>query len=253
VLTLRRKGRLEVGAHGDILALDRDEFRLVHLLAQGRRMVNDGRLVTHESFLEGSNRGDRADRRGVRRASESGPFGRRRWPKVHLEFATQKLSCVAVRSVADRRVLCGETTSGTIPASLRAERSVNVQKRTPDFSDLFDRAAAACAESQRIVGLSARTVRLAHSGRAESVRIRRVAMLMRDTWAEAEAVHWVLRNEVERVARMMREAGVDDHAAVATVRAHIRFVLYDGGLAERDAEPVVDRASLWVEQIYAAA
>jgi hypothetical protein len=51
----------------------------------------------------------------------------------------------------------------------------------------------------------------------------------------------------------LRDAGVDDRAAVATVRAHIRFVLYDGGLAEQDAEPVVARASLWVEQIYAAA
>ena len=56
VLKLTRKGRLEVGAHGDILVLDRDEFRLVHLLAQGKRMVDDGRLVEHESFLEGSNR-----------------------------------------------------------------------------------------------------------------------------------------------------------------------------------------------------
>jgi beta-aspartyl-dipeptidase (metallo-type) len=56
VLQLTRKGRLEVGAHGDILVLDREEFRLVHLLAQGKRMVEDGRLVAQESFLEGSNR-----------------------------------------------------------------------------------------------------------------------------------------------------------------------------------------------------
>ena len=76
---------------------------------------------------------------------------------------------------------------------------------------------------------------------------------MRQAWAEAEAVHSVLRNEVERVARTLREAGVDHRAALATVRAHIRFVLYDGGLAEQDAEPVVARASSWVEQVYAAA
>src|SRR5688572_23135680 len=56
VLKLGQKGRLEVGAHGDILMIDRSEFGLVHLLAQGKRMVNDGRLVAHESFLEGSNR-----------------------------------------------------------------------------------------------------------------------------------------------------------------------------------------------------
>jgi DNA-directed RNA polymerase sigma subunit (sigma70/sigma32) len=130
---------------------------------------------------------------------------------------------------------------------------VTVQNKRPDFSDLFDRAAAACAEAQRLVGLSARTVSHTRSSRSDSSQLRRTAVLMRDAWAEAEAVHSVLRNEVERVARTLREAGVDDRAAVATVRAHIRFVLYDGGLAEQDAEPVVARASLWVEQIYAAA
>src|SRR5687768_10619013 len=56
VLKLGQKGRLEVGAHGDILVLDRDEFRVVHALAQGKRMVYDGALVAHEAFLEGSNR-----------------------------------------------------------------------------------------------------------------------------------------------------------------------------------------------------
>jgi beta-aspartyl-dipeptidase (metallo-type) len=56
VLKLKQKGRLEVGAHGDILVLDAAEFRLVHVLAQGKCMVNDGSLVAHEAFLEGSNR-----------------------------------------------------------------------------------------------------------------------------------------------------------------------------------------------------
>ena len=56
VLKLTKKGRLEVGAHGDILVLDRAELRLVHVLAQGKRMVDDGRLVAREAFLEGSNR-----------------------------------------------------------------------------------------------------------------------------------------------------------------------------------------------------
>jgi hypothetical protein len=130
---------------------------------------------------------------------------------------------------------------------------VTQSSRRSDFSELFNRAAAACAESQRNVGLSARTVSSSRATRAEASRLRRVAMQMRDTWADAEAVHAVLRSEVERVARSMRDAGVDDHAAVATVRAHIRFVLYDGGLTEQDTEPVVERASLWVEQVYAAA
>ena len=56
VLALRRKGRLEVGAHGDILVLDQGEFRVVHVLAQGKRMVFDGSLVAPEAFLEGSSR-----------------------------------------------------------------------------------------------------------------------------------------------------------------------------------------------------
>src|SRR4051812_39899420 len=56
VLALEQKGRLKTGAHGDLLVIDRDEFRLVHVLAQGKRMVRDGELATHERFLEGSNR-----------------------------------------------------------------------------------------------------------------------------------------------------------------------------------------------------
>ena len=125
--------------------------------------------------------------------------------------------------------------------------------RRPDFSELFYRAVAACAESQRTVARSARTVALARTSRSYSSRLRRIAVQMRDSWASADQTHSVLRNEVERVAREMREAGIDDRAAVATVRAHIRFALYDGGLAEQDAEPVVQRASGWVAQVYAAA
>lgn len=121
------------------------------------------------------------------------------------------------------------------------------------FSELFNRAAAACAESQRLVGLSARTLSHTRVSRADALRLRRTAAQVRVAWAEAEAVHLVLRDEVERVARTLRDAGVDPRAAVATVRSHIRFVLYDGGLTEQDAEPVVARATLWVEQVYAAA
>lgn len=130
---------------------------------------------------------------------------------------------------------------------------------TPGFSDWFNGAAAACAESQRLVSRSSETITRSKLSRATASRLRgdalrrRVAMEMQQAWAEAEAAHAALRDEVERVARTMRETGVDDRAAVATVRAHIRFVLYDGGLTEQDAEPVVARASLWVEQIYAAA
>ena len=129
--------------------------------------------------------------------------------------------------------------------SLRSKRS--------DFSSLFDRAAAACAESQRIVSHSAQTAERARASRAASSLLRRSVLQIRDAWANADAMHAVLRAEVEGVARAMRDAGVEDHEAVVTVRARIRFVLYDGGLTEQDAEPVVERASLWVEQVYAAA
>ena len=56
VLALEQKGRLQTGAHGDLLVIDRTEFRLVHVLARGKRMVDDGELATRERFLEGSNR-----------------------------------------------------------------------------------------------------------------------------------------------------------------------------------------------------
>jgi beta-aspartyl-dipeptidase (metallo-type) len=56
VLKLTHKGRLETGAHGDILVLEKDEFELVHVLAQGKRMIDDGALVVREQFLEESNR-----------------------------------------------------------------------------------------------------------------------------------------------------------------------------------------------------
>lgn len=126
-------------------------------------------------------------------------------------------------------------------------------KPTHDFSSLFDRAAAACAESQRLVSRSALTAERALAVRMTSEKLRRTAMRMREAWENAEAMHAVLRVEVEQIARSLRAAGVADRDAVATIRARIRFVLYDGGLTEQDTEPVVQRASLWVAQVYAAA
>ena len=55
-LGLKQKGRLETGAHGDILVMEADGFELVHVLAQGKRMVTDGSVVIREKFLEESNR-----------------------------------------------------------------------------------------------------------------------------------------------------------------------------------------------------
>jgi beta-aspartyl-dipeptidase (metallo-type) len=56
VLKLEKKGRLEVGADGDILVLKKTGFELVHALAHGRRMVTDGEVSVRERFLERSNR-----------------------------------------------------------------------------------------------------------------------------------------------------------------------------------------------------
>ena len=56
VLALKRKGRLEVGADGDLLVLEKGSFQLLHVLAHGKRMVRDGEVVVREQFLEESNR-----------------------------------------------------------------------------------------------------------------------------------------------------------------------------------------------------
>lgn len=56
VLKLERKGRLEVGADGDMLVLEGNDFELVHVLAHSTRMVTAGQVVVREQFLEKSNR-----------------------------------------------------------------------------------------------------------------------------------------------------------------------------------------------------
>jgi hypothetical protein len=122
-----------------------------------------------------------------------------------------------------------------------------------DFSQPFDRAVAACAAAQRLTSKSAEAVARARAARASAWRVRALVTETREAWAIADLVYSDMRGEVERVARALREAGVDNSAASATVRAHIRFVLYDGGRTERDAEPVVARASQWVDRVYAAA
>jgi len=128
-----------------------------------------------------------------------------------------------------------------------------VSAEPPTFNELFDRAVAACAEAQFLSGRTAGSVRKARLQRASARRVRALIAETRDTWEGANAMYAVMRVQVERVAREMRDAGVDNLSAAATIRQHIRFVLYDGGLAERDAEPVVIRASTWVDMVFAAA
>jgi hypothetical protein len=121
------------------------------------------------------------------------------------------------------------------------------------FTSLFDRAAAACAESQRLVSDSASSVSRGRVTCSSNAQLRRLAVDRIAAWASADAAHSVLRAEVERIAREMRDAGADREATLSTVRARLRFVLYDGGLTEQDAEPVVQRATTWIEQLYPAA
>ncbi|MBW8768278.1 MAG: hypothetical protein JF589_00820 [Gemmatimonadetes bacterium] len=128
-----------------------------------------------------------------------------------------------------------------------------VMAKSPTFNVLFDRAVAACAEAQRLSGRTAESVRKARLERASARRVRTLIAETRETWEGANAMYAVMRVQVEQVAREMRDAGVDSAAAAATIRQHIRFVLYDGGLTERDAEPVVTRASTWVDMVFAAA
>jgi beta-aspartyl-dipeptidase (metallo-type) len=56
VLKLKQKGRLAVGCDGDVLVLRRDTLDPVHVIARGKRMVDDGRLVERERWLESSAR-----------------------------------------------------------------------------------------------------------------------------------------------------------------------------------------------------
>jgi hypothetical protein len=122
-----------------------------------------------------------------------------------------------------------------------------------DFSSIFDRAVSACAAAQQLSSHSAEAVSRARTARASARRVRALVAETRDAWAIADVVYSDMRSEVERVARALRAMGVDNSSASASVRAHIRFVLYDNGLSERDAEPVVARASTWVDMVYAAA
>jgi hypothetical protein len=123
---------------------------------------------------------------------------------------------------------------------------------TVHFSPLFDRALAACAKAQQLAARSTHAVAHARATRSSARRTRTLVSDARKAWADSDAIFSFIREEVEVVAARMREAGVDQHAAAAAVRAHVRFVLYDGGMNEAAAEPVVQRASAWVEMLFAA-
>ena len=132
------------------------------------------------------------------------------------------------------------------------------------FPELFHREVAACARAQRVASDAAQAVARARATRASSRRLRDLVVETRESWegadevygsmrGEVERIARSMRGEVERIARSMRDAGVEAEDAAAAVRHRIRFVLYDGGLSERDTEPVVARAEQWVVMVYDAA
>lgn len=50
-LKLDAKGTLAAGCDADVLVMRRDTLEIVHVIARGQRMVDDGRLVRREGFL----------------------------------------------------------------------------------------------------------------------------------------------------------------------------------------------------------
>src|SRR5215207_8119317 len=98
-------------------------------------------------------------------------------------------------------------------------RSMTEHGRPTRFSELFDRAAAACAAAQRISGQSAEAVARARAQRASARRLKTLAAETREAWAGADLVYSAMRSEVEQAAREMRASGMEREAAAAAVRA----------------------------------
>jgi beta-aspartyl-dipeptidase (metallo-type) len=61
VLKLQRKGRIEPGADADLLVLRRETLELVHVVAQGRVLMQDGVMTQQDRFLHKSARRIRLD------------------------------------------------------------------------------------------------------------------------------------------------------------------------------------------------
>ncbi len=56
ILKLREKGELRKGCAGDILLLEEGSLEIVHVLSHGKFVVQDGRVVEREAWLEDSDR-----------------------------------------------------------------------------------------------------------------------------------------------------------------------------------------------------
>jgi hypothetical protein len=122
-----------------------------------------------------------------------------------------------------------------------------------NFPPLFDRAALASVEAERLVVRSTAAVTRARATLASTRRLRDLAQETRDHWVSADAAFRLMRRQVEAVARAFRNSGVAPRDAAARVRQRVRFVLYDGGFREAEVEPVVERATAWVDEVFLAA
>lgn len=122
-----------------------------------------------------------------------------------------------------------------------------------EFSSRFDRAVAACADAQAIVTRAAEAAVKSREMCLSASRVRHLAVETHAAWKGADLTTVLMRRHVAAIARAMRDAGMNQDDAAAAVRAHIRFVLYDGGLREREAEPVVQRANACVADAFRAA
>jgi hypothetical protein len=121
------------------------------------------------------------------------------------------------------------------------------------FPPLFGRAALASVEAERLVVRSTAAVTRARATLASTRRLRDLAQETRDHWVNADAAFRFMRRQVETAARALRNSGVASHDAAARVRQRVRFVLYDGGFREVEVEPVVERATVWVDEVFLAA
>jgi hypothetical protein len=118
---------------------------------------------------------------------------------------------------------------------------------------LFDRAALACVEAECLVVRSTAAMMRARATLASTRRLRNLAQETRDYWVNADTAFTFMRRQVETVARVLRKSGVAPGDAAARVRQRVRFVLYDGGFREVEVEPVVERATAWVDEVFLAA
>jgi hypothetical protein len=121
------------------------------------------------------------------------------------------------------------------------------------FTPLFDRSVQLCAEAQALVRQSNTEIARARALRSASRSARSLVEEGRMNLEVADILFTSLRGEVESAVTTMRDAGLDEPEATAAVRARVRFVLYDGGFREMEAEPVVDHATTWVKALYEAA